>query len=177
MAEDFNEQLKAFSDKHGAVLLGMHHEIKAMQANVDETSAEVKEWVDNIYADVQAKLSRSEKELFHIQVVSKQLDERIASAVETERLRFANLSGKVEEFIYSQTLELNKYKKLLDVKQLEVRKLHEASLALLSEQKKREITHIQKIEQLRRTFNKIGLAILVVLSIGVASMWVLKWMQ
>lgn len=209
MAEDFNEELKAFSEKHGAVLLGMHHEIKEMQASVDESkkgleivrklsasnnhypiaqqldiqtakdeiSIEVRALFDSIYTDVQANLSRSEKELSHIQVVGKQLDERVASAAENERLRFAGLSSRVEEFVHSKTLELNKYKKLLDAKQLELDKLHGLCLALLKEHKQREMDHQQKVEKMRRIFNRVGLAILIVLVIGLASMWALKWMQ
>ena len=35
MSNQFNEELKAFSEKHGAVLLGMHHDIQSMQASLE----------------------------------------------------------------------------------------------------------------------------------------------
>lgn len=35
MVDDFNETLRSFSERHGAFLLEMHHELKAIQVGID----------------------------------------------------------------------------------------------------------------------------------------------
>ncbi len=131
MSEDLNEQRKAFSDKHGAVLLGMHRELKAMQSNIKESK--------------QALVSAQ------------------------------SLYSKVSSMQSTQNAEFNHYKQVIDAKQQESERFHEKCLALLTEQKQREITHQLKVEQLNRTFNKIGLAIFSILFIGIATIWIIKW--
>ena len=46
MSEVFSETLKAFSDKHGAVLLGMHQELKTMQKSIDDSKQALKDAED-----------------------------------------------------------------------------------------------------------------------------------
>lgn len=177
MSKEINETIKEFSNTHGAVLLGMHHELKNMQASIDQTQLALQNALDQNAKnnqDVQVNIKLATTEQTRLQAIIKQLDIKITSAAETERFRFEELRKKVDSHIQAQTAELYKYKKVLDTNQLEASKLHETSLALLHEQKKREITHQQKVEQLGRTLNKIGLSILVAFIITIICIWAIK---
>ena len=209
MSEDLNEQRKAFSDKHGAVLLGMHRELKAMQSNIEESKqalenaqelsarantnlttqqtefqntkeslrVETKLWLNDASSKVQSSLNAAEIVLIRAQTMGKELEAKILENAELYKVRAQNLSNKVTLLIEGQLAELNRYKQGLNAQQLEVKRLHKESLTLLAEQKQREITHQLKVEQLNRTLNRIGLAIFSVLFIGIASIWVTKWMH
>jgi hypothetical protein len=55
MSEVFSETLKAFSDKHGAVLLGMHHELKEMQFSLDKSAYTLKE-IQDMNAEIKSNI-------------------------------------------------------------------------------------------------------------------------
>lgn len=260
MVEDFSATLKEFSEKHGAVLLGMHHELKAIQASVEESklalvqaqklSTQASEnvavqqtelqntkdavnndsqlWLSKVESKLQNSFNIAEKELVRAQAMGKQIEAKLIENTENEKARAqafteqikagfvaqqseqqkikdsvsaelivqfkkldahqlsnaemdtarANIAAKkLNTHIEFQRAELNEYKQALDAKQLEVGKLHELCLALLTEQKQREIVHQQKVEQLKRTFNKLGLAVLIVLVVGAILFGANLWMH
>jgi hypothetical protein len=59
MKPTFEDRLQEFSDKHGAVLIGMHHELRNMVLrieNVEQRSAEAKELAKRVDGHVSAHI-------------------------------------------------------------------------------------------------------------------------
>lgn len=83
MSADFEHSLKEFSDKHGAVLLGMHKELQAMQSSIDSAMQEVAR-AESLNARVERDLAKG---LIDIKASARaQLDQVHAKQNEAQKL-------------------------------------------------------------------------------------------
>ncbi|MDR2874859.1 MAG: hypothetical protein LBV44_02880, partial [Methylobacillus sp.] len=97
MDTDFNRSLKEFSDKHGAVLLGMHKELQGMQISIDLAMQEVAK-AKNLSDHVKQDLAKGLRDL------AKGLSDVKASA----EVRLAQIYAKQSEAqkLYDKALAL-----------------------------------------------------------------------
>jgi uncharacterized protein (DUF3084 family) len=97
MSDDFNRSLKEFSEKHGAVLLGMHKDLQEMQASIEASRKEL--------ADTKALRSKVERDF-------KQKNAEISATLDRNR----NSIDSQLEVLFARQAEAQKlYEKSLDL--------------------------------------------------------------
>ena len=160
MSEVFSETLKAFSDKHGAVLLGMHQELKTMQKSIDDSKQALKD-----AEDLNAIINSTFKEQH--------------AAIAKEQKKFTELllqqDMSINRQFASQRQEALQHLNVLGKKQLSIEQLYEKCFSLLSEHKQRDIELKNRELKVHQWMKRMEACILICVMIALVSLWYLIW--
>lgn len=179
---ELNEQFKYFSDKHGAVLLGMHQELKTMQKSIDHSKQALKDAEDlnaiinSTFKEQHAAIAKEQKKLTALILQQDMSINKQFAAQRQEALQILlQQDMSIKKQFESQRQEALHHLNILAKKQLSIEQLYEKCFSLLSEHKQRDIELKNREVKVHQWMRRMEACTLICVMIALISLWYLIW--